>query len=122
MTREDTYDAHTNDESTVTSQIASVDAATGTDYVYHTSGDGCKISGQWVTSDVIGYDIKAGDNEGLAYNSSSSTSNLTSVLGTMRNPSWSADGKYVVYELPSFTPNRPMEKPLYSFDSEWDYR
>ncbi|RDW61993.1 hypothetical protein BP6252_11426 [Coleophoma cylindrospora] len=128
MTRDATYDAHTTSVNDTISQIASVDIATGTDFIYHTSGDDCKISGQWVTADVIGYDIKGGDREGLNYNStgsnstSSSSSNYTSFLGGMRNPSWSSDGSMVVYERPSFTPVRQMNRPLYSWDGDWEYR
>ncbi|KAM3085249.1 hypothetical protein ACMFMG_003679 [Clarireedia jacksonii] len=48
--------------------------------------------------------------------------NFTSFLGGMRNPAWSPDGKSVVYERPLFTPNRRMEKPLYSWDSDYEYR
>jgi Tol biopolymer transport system component len=122
MSREGTYNAHLPSAvNTTVSQIASVDFATGTDYTYLTSGDGCKISGQYVTADVVGFDIKGGDSEGLNYNSSSGT-NYTSFLGGMRNPAWSPDGKSVVYERPLFTPNRQMDKPLYSWDSEYEYR
>ncbi|KAL3418523.1 WD40 domain protein beta propeller [Phlyctema vagabunda] len=128
MTRDATYNSHTQDMNSTVSQIASVDVATGTDFVYHTSGDGCKISAQWVTADVIGYDIKGGDLEGLNYNSSSLTTNTSTasafvaMSGGMRSPSWSPDGSLVVYEKSSFDPIRPMDKPLYSWDSEWDYR
>ncbi|KFY39698.1 hypothetical protein V494_03875 [Pseudogymnoascus sp. VKM F-4513 (FW-928)] len=120
ITREDTYNAHTQSVGDTTSQIASVDVATGTDYTYHTSGSGLKIAGQWVTSDVVGFNGKGGTNEGLNY--TSTDGNFTTVLGAMRNPSWSPDGSTVVYEKQLETPNRPMEKPLYSWDGDWEYR
>lgn len=101
-------------------QIASVDVATGADYTHHTSGSGCKIAGQWVTADVIGFDAKGGTSEGLNY--TSTNANYTAVLGAMRNPSWSPDGSTVVYEKQLEAPNRPMEKPLYSWDGDWEYR
>jgi Tol biopolymer transport system component len=120
MARDDTYNARTTSSvNGAVCQIASVDVKTGTDYIYHTSGDGCKISGQWVTADVIGYDIKGSDGEGLNYTTSSSI--YSAVSGSMRSPSWSPDGSLVVYERPVFE-IRAMEKPLYSWDSEWEYR
>ncbi|KFY42678.1 hypothetical protein V495_04387 [Pseudogymnoascus sp. VKM F-4514 (FW-929)] len=120
ITREDTYNAHTQSSGSTTSQIASVDVATGTDYIYHTSGSGCKIAGQWVTADVVGFDAKGGTSEGLNY--TSTDANYSAVLGAMRNPSWSPDGSTVVYEKQLQAPNRPMEKPLYSWDGDWEYR
>lgn len=120
ITREDTYNAHTQSVGDTTSQIASVDVATGTDYTYHTSGSGCKVSAQWVTADVVGFDAKGSTNEGLNY--TSSNENYTAVLGAMRNPFWSPDGSTVVYEKQLEAPNRPMEKPLYSWDGDWEYR
>lgn len=120
ITTEDTYNAHTTSVGSTTSQIASVDVATGTDYIYHTSGSGLKISGQWVTADIVGFDAKGGTSEGLNY--TSTDANYTAVLGEMRNPSWSPDGSTVVYEKQLQAPNRPMEKPLYSWDGDWEYR
>ncbi|OBT66013.1 hypothetical protein VE03_03234 [Pseudogymnoascus sp. 23342-1-I1] len=121
ITREDTYNAHTQSVSTTTSQIASVDVATGKDYIYHTSGSGLKVAAQWVTADVVGFDSKGGDGEGLNY-TSTANANYTAFLGAMRNPSWSPDGLTVVYEKQLEEPNRPMEKQLYSWDAEWEYR
>ncbi|ESZ89568.1 hypothetical protein SBOR_10048 [Sclerotinia borealis F-4128] len=123
MTRENTYNAHTGSINSTVTQIASVDIATGIDYVYHTSGEGCKVNGQFVTLDVVGYNTKgtSSDNEGLNYNSTGTT-NYTSFLGGMRNPSWSPDGTQVIYEVSAFDPVRPMEKPLYSWDGDFEYR
>jgi len=39
----------------------------------------------------------------------------------MRSPAWSPDGNTVVYEKVGWT-IRPLEKPLYSWDADWDYR
>lgn len=123
MTREATYSAHMSSVNSTDTQIASVDVATGLDYVYHTSGVGCKVNGQFVTSEVVGYNTKGAsdDSFGINYNSTGTTK-YTSIYGNMRNPSWSPDGKYVVYEVTEFDPIRPMEKPLYSWDGDFEYR
>ena len=41
---------------------------------------------------------------------------------TIRSPSWSPDGKTVVYEKITDVPIRAMNTPLYSLDDDWDYR
>ncbi|KAF8861670.1 hypothetical protein BDZ45DRAFT_799850 [Acephala macrosclerotiorum] len=61
--------------------------------------------------------IRPVGSEGLYY-----TSNLTTVSGdAFRSPAWSPDEKSVVYEKTGWT-IRPMEKQLYSWDADWDYR
>jgi Tol biopolymer transport system component len=98
-----------------TSQIISVDAATG-ERVEHTSGPGLKVWPQFLTDGSIGYLVKAGANEGMAYTGSS-----TRVPGQMRSPAWSPDGQHVVYEKVSFQP-RPQNLLLYSWDPAYEYR
>ncbi|MBV7538706.1 hypothetical protein KW842_23300 [Duganella sp. sic0402] len=100
------------------SQIVSVDAATGKDRTEHTTGTDLKLQPQYLSNTEIGYLIKYGPNEGLAY-----TSNRAPVKQTfIRSPSWSADEKSVIYEKVSFKPIRPLMKPLFSWDPEYDYR
>ncbi|KAH8597789.1 hypothetical protein B0O99DRAFT_684500 [Bisporella sp. PMI_857] len=119
-TTESTWGAHRPESvSSVTSQIVSVDLATGLDRVEHTSGSGLKMFPQFVTQDAVGYLIKGGSNEGLNYTSYSS--GLAAVKAKIRSPAWSPDGKSVVYEKVGFTA-RAMEKPLYSWDPDWEYR
>jgi Tol biopolymer transport system component len=114
---EDTWGAHRPESvAGVVSQIVSVDFATGLDRVEHTTGLGCKIWPQYVTQNEIGYMIKGGVNEGIHY-----TSNRPAVNGTMRDPAWSPDGKTMVYQRVGWTTRR-MEKPIYSWDEDWDYR
>ncbi|PYU28830.1 MAG: hypothetical protein DMG32_01820 [Acidobacteria bacterium] len=76
------------------SQIVSVDVATGA-RMEHTSGPGLKISPQFLSADRIGYLAKAGPGEhgGLAF-----TTGEHGPDSWIRNPSWSPDGKSVVYE------------------------
>ncbi|KAJ5468990.1 hypothetical protein N7475_006742 [Penicillium sp. IBT 31633x] len=99
-----------------TSQIVSVDFKTGTDFKRHTETSGIKIYPQYVSNKDIGYLLKGGDEGGIHYTSSSKK-----ILGGMRSPAWSADGKHVVYEKTGWE-TRPLQKELWSWDSEWDYR
>jgi Tol biopolymer transport system component len=99
------------------SQIVSVDVASGA-RTEHTTGTDLKLQPQYITDTEIGYLIKYGPNEGLAY-----TSDRAPVKQTfIRSPSWSADGKSVIYEKVAFKPVRPLLKPLFSWDKDWDYR
>ena len=102
----------------VTSQIVSLDVATGA-RTSHTSGPGLKVSPQYLSATRIGYLMKAaprGMQTGLAF-----TTGGIGTDGTFRNPSWSPDGTRVVYHRPDFTA-RPQNQPLYSWDPEADYR
>lgn len=99
------------------SQIVSIDVESG-ERVEHTDGKDLKLSPQFISNDEIGYLIKYGANEGLAY-----TSDRAPLLAKLiRNPSWTADGKSVIYEKVAFQPVRPMFKQLYSWDTDWEYR
>jgi Tol biopolymer transport system component len=102
----------------VTSQIVSVDVATGARTV-HTSGPGFKVSPQFLTVDRIAYLVKAaprGMQTGLAF-----TTGGIATDGTFRNPSWSADGQRVVFHRPNFTA-RPQNQPLYSWEPDTEMR
>jgi Tol biopolymer transport system component len=100
------------------SQIVSVDVATGKDRVEHTTGTDLKLQPRYISNSEIGYLIKYGPNEGLAYTSGRAPVKQTFI----RSPSWTSDGKSVIYEKVSFKPVRPLLKPLYSWDPEYDYR
>ncbi|MBB5390458.1 MULTISPECIES: PD40 domain-containing protein [unclassified Herbaspirillum] len=99
------------------SQIVSVDVASG-HRIEHTSGNDLKLSPQFLSNSEIGYLIKYGPNEGLAYTSDRAPCKKTFI----RSPSWTRDGKSVIYEKVSFQPIRPLLKPLFSWDPEWEYR
>ncbi|MFJ8796137.1 TolB family protein [Streptomyces sp. NPDC102487] len=117
ITTEGTWGAHRPEAiGTVESQIVSVDVATGTNRVVHTSGPNLKVSPQYVTNTEIGYLVKGGADEGLAY-----TSGRPSVKRSLRSPVWSPGGTSVIYEKQDFT-NRTVDETLYSWDANWDYR
>lgn len=100
---------------TTTSQIVSVKVATG-ERVERTSGPGLKINPQFLNAETVGYLVKAGPNEGLAY-----TGNVAAFKRKLRSPAWSPDGKTVIYEKVNFKP-RPQNKLLYSWDANYEYR
>ena len=98
-----------------TSQIVSVDAATGA-RKEETTGPGLKVEPQYLSPDNIGYLIKSGPNAGIAY-----TAGVGAFPRAMRSPSWSPDGRTVVYEKVQFTP-RAQNLPLYSWSEDYEYR
>lgn len=100
------------------SQIVSVDAASGGNRVEHTSGTDLKLQPQYLSSTEIGYLVKYGPNEGLAYTSG----RVPVKKAFLRAPSWTADGKSVIYEKVDFKPVRPLLKPLFSWDPDFEYR
>lgn len=115
MTPQQTWDSRGSfSVNSTTNQILSVDFATGANRIQHTNSSGCKIYPQYVNN-TVGYLLKGGNNEGIHYTSGKK------VLGSMRSPSWSPDGKHVVYEKTDWT-TRPLQKKLYTWDSEWEYR
>jgi Tol biopolymer transport system component len=116
MTTEDTWGARRpNLVAKVVSQIVSVDVATG-ERVEHTSGSGLKVFPQFLSATEIAYHRKGGPDEGLYY-----TSGPPAFKAVLRSPSWSPDGRMVIYEKNDFRP-RPENQRLYSWDPEWVYR
>jgi Tol biopolymer transport system component len=97
----------------VDSQIVSVNVATGARQ-NHTSGPGLKVSPQFLSGNRIGYVMKAGPQMGLAFTTGDQGAN-----GEMRNPSWSPDGKWVVYQK-WFSESWHQNQPLFSIDPELD--
>ncbi len=118
ITSEGTWGAHRPEWiGRVGSQIVSVDVATGEDRVEHTSGPGLKLFPRYVGLDNIGYLVKGGPDTGLAY----TKTGVVAVKRELRSPAWSPDGRTVVYEKVGFKA-RAQDKPLYSWDRDWEYR
>src|SRR5215510_13820391 len=116
MTTEETWGARRpNLVGAVVSQIVSVDVTSG-ERIEHTSGPGLKVSPQFLSATDIAYHRKGGATEGLYY-----TSDRPSFKAALRSPTWSPDGKTVLYQKTGFQP-RPQNQPLYSWDPDWAYR
>ena len=114
MNPEDTWNARTSfGASRAIAQIATFDLTTNTKTV-KTSGAGLKLLPQFVGNE-IGYLIKGGQNEGIEY-----TNGLT-IKQKLRSPSWSADGKTIVFEKQTWKPRKQNEL-LYSWDKDVVYR
>ena len=97
----------------VDSQIVSVDLARGTRQQL-TSGPGLKVSPQFLGANRVGYVMKSGPRTGLAFTTGDQGAN-----GEIRNPSWSPDGKRVVYQK-WFSESWRQNQPLFSIDPEFD--
>lgn len=66
LSREDTYNAHSSFSSAITSWIASVDFATGGDYVEHIKQDLLMTNPQYIgNSSTIGFLVKDVSNPGI---------------------------------------------------------
>ncbi|KAH8434853.1 TolB family protein [Aspergillus melleus] len=117
MTRAATWDAHRPESvASANSTLVSVDFETGSDIKEEVGGAGVKIYPQYINKNEIGYLIKGGDKEGIF-----TTNGGYINSSTIRTPAWSPDGKKVVYEKISWD-QRPMEKKLFSWDEDWEYR
>jgi Tol biopolymer transport system component len=113
-----TFAARIAAQGRVTSQIVSIDVASGA-RTTHTSGPGLKVSPQFLSADRIAYLVKAapqGGRTGLAF-----TSGAEGASGSFRSPSWSPNGMRVVYQRVDFTA-RPQNQQLYSWDPDMDVR
>jgi Tol biopolymer transport system component len=98
------------------SQIVSVDVASGK-REEHTTGTDLKLQPQYLSDSEIGYLVKYGPNEGLHYTSGREPLKQT----FLRSPHFVPGGK-VIYEKVAFKPVRPLFKPLFSWDKDFEYR
>ncbi|KAF7195794.1 Tol-Pal system protein TolB [Pseudocercospora fuligena] len=136
---EDTYNARLQPDllygDVLNTSIVSVDFATGIDRVVHVNlTNAVGITPSYVTSDVIGYVVKLADSNGIFYQSLTGknytqyqTIPANTMTPALRSPSWSPDGKYVIFEKQgptggSTSTSKTQYSALWSFDREWDYR
>ena len=104
---------------TVESRIIAVDVATGA-RVELASGPGLKLSPQFLDANRIGYLAKSGTTAALTF-----TSGEKGSVGDIGNPSWSRDGRRVVYHRGPIETIQAARKPggtLYSGDPQYDLR
>ncbi|MGC3984235.1 MAG: hypothetical protein QM777_05635 [Pseudorhodoferax sp.] len=99
------------------SQIVSVDVASGARTV-HTEGPGFKISPQYLGKDEIVYRRKGGPGEGLY---STLAGKAPVKIAGLRTPSWSPDGRQVLYEKFTWR-GWKQNQALYSWDPRRAYR
>jgi Tol biopolymer transport system component len=99
-----------------TSQIVSYELASGK-RTELTSGPGVKLAPQFLPDGSFGYSTKSGEVSGIVY----STTGKANFPTWMRSPSWSMDGKLVVYEKVDNTP-MPQNTKLYSWMPGYEYR
>jgi Tol biopolymer transport system component len=116
MTTEQTWGARRPERvASVVSQIVSVDVATG-ERVEHTSGPGLKVFPQFLSVTEIAYHRKGGPDEGIVF-----TSGRAGFKAALRSPTWSPDGKTLIYEKVRFR-GWQQNQPLYSWYPDWEYR
>lgn len=101
----------------IDAQIVSVDVKTGA-RTEHTSGPGFKISPQYLGNDEIVYRRKGGPEDGLY---STVAGKAPVKLAALRTPTWSPDGKQVVYEKFTWR-GWKQNQSLYSWDATREYR
>ncbi|KAL4922039.1 hypothetical protein BDW62DRAFT_197276 [Aspergillus aurantiobrunneus] len=116
MTREATWGAHRPESVDSTSSIiVSVDFATARDRQVEVDGAGVKAFPHYITDSTIGYHLKGTSKEGIY------TTDGAYLNKTIRSPSWSPDGRMIVYEKTAWNV-RPMNKKMYSWDEDREYR
>jgi Tol biopolymer transport system component len=100
----DTHKARTGRQSD--SQIVSIDVKTGA-RTEHSSGAGLKVSPQFLPGDRVGYLTKGGGPQGIWY-----SNGTRGTAGDIRNPSWSRDAAYVVFDRGRSGETRRPYQPL----------
>lgn len=127
LAREDTYTAHSSFGGNIPSWIASVDFTTGGDFKVHAENPSVlMVNPQWIgNTSTIGYLTKGLASPSINYTSYGPGQALIDLSNEdvyYRSVSWSPDGTKILYEKQDWTPIRDEEKPLYSWDSDWEYR
>lgn len=111
-------DGFPNVRFTANSRIVEVDVATGASKVL-SDAPGLKTNPRYLPDGSVGFLYKSNTptpQAGVAY-----TSGATGPRGVVRNPSWSPDGRTLVYYRHDLT-NRAQYTRLYSWDAKREYR
>jgi Tol biopolymer transport system component len=111
-------DGFPNVRFTANSRIVEVDVATGASKVL-SDAPGLKTNPRYLPDGGVGFLYKSNTptpQAGVAY-----TSGATGPRGVVRNPSWSPDGRTLVYYRHDLT-NRAQYTRLYSWDAKREYR
>jgi TolB protein len=87
--------AENGNEAQGRTQIVSVDVATGV-FRQHTSGDGVRVTPQPLPGDAVGYLVNVNGSRVVRVQHADGTY-ADSKPGLIQGPSWTADGKFVVY-------------------------
>jgi TolB protein len=100
-------------------EIVSIDITTG-DRRLHTDSNETKLSPHWLSNGSISYVNRAGDETGglSVWNPNLRVDRV--IRGPVRNPSWSPDGKRVVYERMSRLGYTEHFVPTFSRDVDFD--
>jgi Tol biopolymer transport system component len=98
-----------------TSQIVSIDVETG-QLKELTSGGGLKLYPQFLPDGRFAYSTKSAQTDGILYSDGPAQFPVN-----LRSPSWTTDGKQVIYEKIDNTPLQ-QNTSLYSWDADYEYR
>ena len=101
-------------------EIAAVDIADGRREQLTASND-TKLSPQWLSDGRIGYVVRSGGpDEGLKTFLPRDRAVTSVVAGTVRNPSWSPDGRQVVFQRYERLGSTQPLKPLFSSNPDFE--
>lgn len=98
-----------------TSQIVAIDVDSG-QVKELTSGSGLKLYPQFLPDGRFAYVTKSAQTDGIMY-----SDGPAQFPPRLRAPSWTTDGRQVVYEKVDNSP-LPQNTPLYSWDPNYEYR
>jgi Tol biopolymer transport system component len=98
-----------------TSQIVSIDVESG-QVKELTTGEGLKLHPQFLPGGRFGYATKSAQTDGIMY-----SDGPAQFPAQLRSPSWTTDGRQVVYEKIDNTP-LPQNTLLYSWQPDYEYR
>jgi len=111
------YYAEIGDEERGRTEIVSVDVSTG-EFKQYTSGDGVRVSPQPLPDDALGYLVNVKGARVIRVQQADGTL-VDSKPGLIQGPSWTADGKHVVYC--KYFDQKAEVLPAYSGDAKFRF-